>query len=118
MSRLKKPEVKAKKKFAKKPEPKKVTTADGWSPPPIADKAMNQPMAVVTEKLSASMRELMYPAQERKIMVVMSRNGGVTNRDQFVKDMGLLNYSVVFLEYEANVGNMHLCPTISEFTQK
>ena len=92
------------KRFPKKAEPAKEEVKaypiTGFQPPPAADEVANARAMAPKGGLSPGMESILFGDW---VLIVKTPKGGVTNREEFVKEMAHMRIKVVFLEYSIDL---------------
>lgn len=88
------------KKAVPKKEPVKAPPVTVFLPQQVADRIVSAAASKPKSDISLSMRELLYGKPE--ILIVKAVKGGITNKQEFIKEMEELNFKVVFLEHSFN----------------
>ena len=111
--RTRKPAEKETKKAA---QPKKVAVPEQpvtvFMPQQIADKILTAAAGQPKGPISLSMMELLYGKPQ--LLIVKVVKDGVTNREEFEREMTALNFKVVFLEYNRTIP----VPPMTELIQR
>lgn len=79
----------------------KNTQAD-FLPAPLADAITDAVARNPKGGMSPAMEEILYPFSERRLFIVKSPKGTITNKEEFLEAMEKIHAKVVFLEYETN----------------